>query len=440
MKAYRFLRLLAAAALLALGACSRAPTPAPSPPATPTPTLQAVPPGAWVIVNGTVIDGTGAAPIADGAVVIEGDRIASVGPAAGYAIPPDAVLLDAAGGTILPGIINAHVHGASNAAVRRVRFLLEGVTAICDMGSPLKQMPAFADDHVKGPAARGYRSGPMITVKGGYPDIVWHFDWNYEVATPEEARAAVADLVERGADVIKITLEPGGEGYEWPMLDLEQVRAVVQEAHRRGVLVRAHVGDVDGTGVVERVMEGGVDVIEHVPLPVFSSLEAYTLINDSGHYTMTAEAVDQLARLAARGGVMAPTLTAHTPLCEAPQLTPLQKQGCFEFLTEPVRAFYALGGRVALGNDWGAGDWIKWGMPLPEMELLLAAGLTPMDVLRAGTQHAAWVCGHGDELGTLEPGKLADVIIVDGDPLVELQAMGRLVAVVKGGQVVPLAP
>jgi imidazolonepropionase-like amidohydrolase len=196
------------------------------------------------------------------------------------------------------------------------------------------------------------------------------------------------------------------------------------------------VGDVDGTGVVETVLDGGVDVIEHVPLPIFSAMEGYELINDSGHYTVTAQSKDQLARLAASGVVMVPTLTAHTPLCDAAQLTPLQKKGCFEFLTEPVRIFYALGGKVALGNDWGAGDWIKWGMPLPEMELLLAAGLTPMDVLRAGTQHAAWVCGHGDELGTLAPGMLADVIVVDGDPLTDMQAMGRVVAVVKGGQVV----
>jgi imidazolonepropionase-like amidohydrolase len=77
-------------------------------------------------------------------------------------------------------------------------------------------------------------------------------------------------------------------------------------------------------------------------------------------------------------------------------------------------------------------------MPLPEMELLLAAGLTPMDVIRAGTQHAAWVCGHGDELGTLAAGMLADVIVVDGDPLTDMQAMGRVVAIVKGGQNNPI--
>jgi imidazolonepropionase-like amidohydrolase len=113
-----------------------------------------------------------------------------------------------------------------------------------------------------------------------------------------------------------------------------------------------------------------------------------------------------------------------------------QKEGCFQFYLDPVRYFHALGGTVALANDWGADGAIERGIPLREMQLLLAAGLTPMEVIRAGTQHAAWVCGHGEELGTLAPGMLADVIVVDGDPLVDIEAMGRVVAVIKGGQVV----
>jgi imidazolonepropionase-like amidohydrolase len=79
-------------------------------------------------------------------------------------------------------------------------------------------------------------------------------------------------------------------------------------------------------------------------------------------------------------------------------------------------------------------------MPLQEMKLLLAAGLTPIEVIRAGTQHAAWVCGHGNELGTLAPGMLADVIVVDGDPLADIEAMGRVSTVIKGGQVALPAP
>jgi imidazolonepropionase-like amidohydrolase len=429
------LRVLAAALLLALNACSGAPGPPPSPTAPPVPTLRPVPAGALVIANGTVIDGTGAAPIPEGVVVIEDDRITAVGRSVDFAIPDEAAYIDAGGGTILPGIINAHLHSASSAAVRRFYFLLKGVTSVCDMGSTLKQMPAFAGDHVSGPAARGFHSGPMITVHGGYPDIVWHGDLNYEVATPDEARSAVADLVVRGADVIKIALEPGSAASPWPMLDLEAVRAVVQEAHGRGKLVRAHVGDVDGTGVLDNVLLGGVDVVEHIPLPVFSGLEAYNLYKERGHYTLTAQDRERLARLVAGRVVMVPTLSAHVLVCDSPNLTPVQKQGCYDFYLDPVRLFHALGGAVALANDWGASDAIELGMPLREMQLLLAAGLTPMEVIRSGTQRAAWACGHGDELGTLEPDMLADVIIVDGDPLADIEAMSRVVTVIKAGRV-----
>ena len=103
---------------------------------------------------------------------------------------------------------------------------------------------------------------------------------------------------------------------------------------------------------------------------------------------------------------------------------------------EAVRRFHALGGVVALGNDYGANPDVELGMPLTEMRLLLAAGLTPMGVIEASTRNAAFVCGQGDELGTLEPGKLADIIVADGNPLTDLQVMGRVLAVIKGGKLV----
>jgi imidazolonepropionase-like amidohydrolase len=132
---------------------------------------------------------------------------------------------------------------------------------------------------------------------------------------------------------------------------------------------------------------------------------------------------------------MDPNLTAHALWCEAPNLTARQTQGCYEFYEEPVGEFHALGGTVALANDYGADDAIEKGIPLREMQLLLAAGLTPMEVIEASTRNAARVCGHGDELGTLEPGKLADVVAVAGDPLVNIEAMSQVVVVVKGGQI-----
>jgi imidazolonepropionase-like amidohydrolase len=297
-------------------------------------------------------------------------------------------------------------------------------------------MPKFAEEHRLGPAARGFKSGPMITVPGGYPDIVWHSDTNYEVENVEEARAAVADLIDRGADVIKIALEPGGEEDPWPILDLQEVQAIVQEAHARGRLVRAHVGRTNGTEVLDIILRGGIDIIDHVPLPVFSAWEAYDLIKESGHYEMTTAERERLAHLAARHVVMVPTLSAYTLWCESPRLTIQQRQGCYAFYEEPVHEFHDLGGTVALANDFGVDDTLERGVPLREMQLLMDAGLTPMEVVEASTRNAALVCGHGEELGTLEPGTLADIIIVDRNPLEDIEAMSRVIMVIKGGKII----
>jgi enamidase len=107
---------------------------------------------------------------------------------------------------------------------------------------------------------------------------------------------------------------------------------------------------------------------------------------------------------------------------------------------EAVRRFHALGGVLALGNDFGGVPSVAAGMPLVEMRMLLAAGLTPLEVLEASTRHAAAACGQASSLGTLEAGKLADITIVNGDPLADLAAMDSVIAVVKGGEVAFRAP
>ena len=427
--------LFALAVLLAAAGCLGATNPSKPARSLPTEPVQ-VPADALVIENGRVITGTGAAPIPDGVVVVLDQQVIAVGRAADFAIPPSAQRVDARGGTILPGIFNAHVHTTSSPAARRVYFLLKGVTSVCDMGSQLKEMAKFAEDHRLGPASRGFRSGPIVTVPGGYPDNAWAGSLNYEIETPGEARAGVADLIERGADVIKIALEPGSVEDPWPMLNLEQVQAIVEEAHARGRLVRAHVGRSKGSDVLDIVLNGGVDIIDHVPIPVFSAREEYDIIMKSGSFEMTPADRDEMAQLAAHHVMMVPTLTAHTLWCRSAGLTQAQQEACYAFYEERVRTFHESGGIVALANDYGADGALERGIPLLEMKLLLASGLTPMEVIEASTRNAARVCGHGDELGTLEPGKLADVIIVDGNPLEDIEAMSRVLVVIKGGEVV----
>ena len=396
---------------------------------------QHIPPEALVIGNGTIIVGDGSDPISDGVVVIKQDRIMAVGRSNDFVIPQGARVVDAQGGTIMPGIINAHVHGLADPTLRRLYFLNKGVTAICDMGLQLSEMSKFKQYDRGQLAARGFRAGPIISAPGGYPGVYWGPAIGYEVANPTEAKAAVNDLANRDADVIKIAIEPGGPAQPWPSLTLEDAAAIVQEAHARGLLVRAHVGRTEGTSVMKIITESRLDVIDHVPIPVFSAIDAYNLVKDTAHYRIDADYEARLKSLVDHGITMVPTLDAHTLWCESPRLTSQQKQACLDFYLQPVNRFHALGGKVALGNDYGADGAIANGMPLREMKLLLAAGLKPLEVIEAGTRNSAYVCGHGDELGTLQAGKLADVIVVNGNPLDDIEAMRHLIVVISNGQI-----
>jgi enamidase len=395
-----------------------------------------IPANALVVRNGTVLDGTGAPPIVDGLVVVDGERILAVGEAAAIRIPEDARIVDAGGGTILPGVINSHTHSTHDPAVRRA-FLTDGVTTVCNLGTTLERLPLFDSASVsEGPAARGYWAGPIITAPGGYPGPVYGFEFAYEVGSLADARVAAADLLDRGADMIKIALAPGDPRDPWPVLDLARVQAIVEEAHARGVLVRAPV--LEPYLVEDLVLPAGVDVIEHEPMPILTPEEERRVLESDEPRTelfdvVAPEYVQLLQRLVDRGVIMVPTLDGGIgPLFTKPDRSPLE-QTVLDLHLEAVRRFHALGGIVALGNDFGGVARVEQGMPSVEMRLLHAAGLDPMEVLEASTRHAAAACGHGADLGTLEPGKLADIVVVAGDPLADLGVMDSVIVVIKDG-------
>jgi imidazolonepropionase-like amidohydrolase len=393
---------------------------------------------AFIITNGVIIDGSGADPIPNGLVAIQGNHILAAGSAADFTIPAGAEVIDAGGGTIMPGIINAHVHNTHTPGTRH-RFLVNGVTAMCDLATSLNDMPQFEQSYTdqNQPAGRGFYSGPMITAPGGYPSS-YGFSWDYEVASPTEAQAAVVNILSLGADMIKIALEPWQPQEPWPVLSLEQVEAIVSAAHVRGVPVRAHIQQAT---MLDIALKAGVDAVEHVPLPFAEEAKLKQMTQeDTLSLADFPEFETQLTRMASQGVVLVPTLSVGTcATYKMPGLESETQRRMCNFQLEIVGRFYDLGGVVALGNDYG-NLGVERGMPLREMQLLLAAGLSPMSVIEAGTRHAAQVCGHGDELGTLGPGKLADIIVLAGDPLIEIEAMGRLSLVIKDGEVVYTIP
>jgi imidazolonepropionase-like amidohydrolase len=390
-----------------------------------------------IVTNGIVVDGTGADPIADGLVAIEGNRIAIVGRSADFKIPEEAVVIDAAGGTILPGVFNAHMHNGYAVGTRRVLFLLDGVTSVCDLGVPLFRMKGFEQEGFKaGPAARGFKAGSIITVPDGYQGYYVTSYLNYEIQGEDEAEMAVVDLHDRGVDYIKVYLEPGYDGQNLPVLNLQELRSVVATAHANNLLVRAHVTKSD---MLETALEAGVDAIEHVPNYPESPGELESMFDEAGVFHLPSEVEAQMLRMIDQGVVLVPTLDAHLVdpyiLDDIAPETDVLNHAVFQAILGFVRSFHDSGGIIALGNDYGYYG-VESGMPLNEMDLLQRAGLSAHEVIEAATKHAAFVCGHGDELGTLEKGKLADLIVVDGNPLDDLSVMDSLLYIVKDGELV----
>jgi imidazolonepropionase-like amidohydrolase len=392
-----------------------APTPAPKASATQGSEQASqqtrITPGADLVIrNGTIIDGTGADPIHDGVVIVAGDRIVAVGPASDISIPPEARVLDAQGGTILPGFINAHVHQGYDGS-NLEGWAQGGVTTVRDMGSSRFRQAQFAirDERRAQPKyARLVAVGPFVSVPGGYPEVPWGAE-ALTVTSPEDARQKTAQLMEDGAEVIKVMMESGRTfGRSIPVLSSEEAKAIVDTAHSRGIPVTAHA--MDSSDLVQSI-EAGVDDIAHM---------IWDELTDS-----------VIARMVEQDTYWVPTLELYR------YVSADARNGWDESAIDNLAHFVAAGGKVALGTDFAGYDAdFQLGMPLLEIEAMAEAGMSPMDIIVASTQNAAHVCNLEDEIGTLKEGKNADILIVDGDPLADIQALGRTQWVIHDGIVI----
>jgi len=348
------------------------------------------------LVNGTLIDGTGSDPVPDAVVLIRDGQIVAAGGAAAVPIPADAERIDLAGGYLLPGFINTHVHNALRTDYLK-KWASEGVTTVRDVGAaePYRTVFRLRDGYRTDPAyARLVAAGPLVTVPGGYPIIPNQFP-AMTVSSADDARSKIGQLLDAGADLVKITLEPGAG---WPTLTLEEAVAIVQTAHLRSVPVTVHATQV---AMYRRALDAGVDEICH------SSNNA---LSDA----MIAEMVEA-------GVYMVPTLTAQ------------RKAG--QTLSN-LRRFIAAGGKVALGNDGGYLAGLEVGMPITELEAMKEAGMSPMQIIVAATKAAAEVCRLDRSLGTLQRAKRADVLVVRENPLEDLQALSRVTLVIHSGVII----
>jgi imidazolonepropionase-like amidohydrolase len=354
------------------------------------------------LTNGTLIDGTGASPITDAVVLIQGEKVLAAGSSADVRIPTAAEVIDVQGATILPGFINAHVHDGFNPS-NLSAWAQAGVTTVRDEGtraSGLKaQLDARRGELGKPEYARIVSAGAMMTVANGYGQLIVD-------DTPEAARQAAQNELDAGADLVKVSREDGYAGTTGlPKMSDAAIQAVVELAHQRGTKVSAHITQAR---FLEEMLPLGVDDIAHTP---------YDYLRD--------EAIAQMVQK----GISLNTTFSVLKSYGAPLGTPVNN----------LRRFVEAGGMVVLGNDYAGGrdlSAFELGMPMFEIEKMSEAGMTPMQIIVASTYNAAQACNKLDEIGTLEAGKFADILIVRSDPLKDIHALTDVQMVIHLGVVI----
>jgi imidazolonepropionase-like amidohydrolase len=386
--------------------------------------VQAAAPAATVaIVGGTIIDGNGGRPMENATVLIRGDRIAAVGPAGSIDIPADAKRFDAAGKFILPGFIDLHVHlvyprdgrqpsdslSTLSALNFMERFVDVGVTSVRDVGGMIEPMQALNDAQQLGyiKTLRLYSVGQLITTTGGHGP-----KWSYFASGPYGFREAVRKMYDAGFRYIKLS----------PPYTQEEVSAAVDEAKIHLMRVTSHGGgfsDSEPPEMTRRAVLAGVQCIEHLYMPVAD-----------------------LDLIAERKIHIVPTLEIMRLLYESPQVIPTieyleHKRGwsmaLHEELFRQARKRHIV---MGIGTDAVVELMAHYpGMYFAEMEHFVRLGMSRSETITAATKNGALILGRESDLGTIEQGKLADLQVVDGNPLESFQPLSHPSLVMIGGAV-----
>jgi imidazolonepropionase-like amidohydrolase len=407
--------------------------------------------GKTAIKNGRLIDGLGGQPVSDGLVVFEGNTLLYAGEAEGYTLTGDEMVVDAGGGTILPGLIDAHVHvmmefeGVQKRletpfsyrfyqAAQYMRKTLDaGITSVRDaLGADLGVKKAVEEGLIAGP--RLQLSINALTITGGHGDgyttsgqTVELLQANYpgmpdgRADGVEEVRKKVREMLRAGAEVIKVHATGGvlspTDHPEFTQFSLEELKVIVEEARfRKGVRVMAHAQGAEG---IKQAVRAGIHSIEH---GIFLDDEAIDLMKENGTFLVpTLLAPVSVLELAEESGM--------------PDSAVEKSKEVIEIHKESVTKAHKAGVKIAMGTDAGV---MPHGLNLRELELMTDVGMTPMEAIVATTKTAAECLGWEDKVGTLEKGKLADIVIVKGNPLEDIASLAdtdTIQYVVKDGKV-----
>ncbi len=394
---------------------------------------------------GWLIDGRGGEPIQNAVVIIKNDRIQSVG----SQIPPGATAVDLSDKFVMPGFIDCHTHvtmllegnwryrqfedSAALTALKATRYAREmldgGFTTCRNVGAR-----EFTDVALRDAINAGYIVGPRLFVSGhaigitgghcdtnGFRPDVLHSCEIIECGVadgPDEVRRAVRYQIKYGADVIKTCATGGvlstGDGVGATQYSIEELRVLVEEAAKAGRKVAAHAHGNEGIKIAIRA---GVASIEHGSV---LDDEAIALMLEHGTYLVpTLSAGFAVTRLANEGKL--PDGLAKKALEIAPKMN------------VSFAKAVAAGVKIAFGTDVGVFPHREAAM---EFRLMVKHGMTPMNAILAATRNAADLLGKSDELGSVEPGKFADLVAVDTNPLTDITALQHVTFVMKGGKII----
>jgi imidazolonepropionase-like amidohydrolase len=393
-----------------------------------------------------LIDGRSSTPMTNAVVLVEGDRIVAVGDRS--IIPPGAEIIELGDATLMPGMINAHEHPLmfasdyqsahleNSSAFKALmglaglqRLLLAGWTSVRVVGDA---DVFYANQDIRRAIDSGVFIGPRLTGAGHYISITGGGgDVNYlspeqQVRAdgliadgPDEIRRAVRQEAKYGSDWIKLLVtgafESVGDNPRNVAFSPEELRAAVEEASRHGLPVAAHAHAALG---IKQAVAAGVRSIEH------------------GTY-MDDEAISMMAK---HGTFLVPTVYVGDYYAEGDKLRAQDKNDDYlknyrsKFLAAIARA-HRSGVKVVVGLDLG-GSIVDPTFYAREFAVFVEAGITPMDAIQAGTRVAAELLRWDDRLGTIERGKLADIIAMPGNPLTDISALERVSLVMIGGKLV----
>lgn len=394
--------------------------------------------GYLALTNATVLVGNDLEAYEESTVLIQDGVITEIGRVGDVDIPASATIIDLNGDTLMPGLIDLHVHLGNPeleeeqelrpltiiklmsdymryAPDKRRNLLNHGVTTIRSVGDEhewiMEVRRRVQEGELEGP--RLYASGSLFTTLGGHPIASIGTDPSSGVVlfpdTPEEARSHVKDLAggNEGVDLIKVVQERGSSEFPLDPIDSEVLHSIVAEAHAHNIPVFGHWGTLED---LEDLLAAGVDGLEHIG--------AGAVLNGWPE-SLLAEIID-------RNITMTPTLMVEKRNAP-PERQPL--------ILERVGEFHAAGGRLVLGTDAGMPGILFGPSVHRELELLVESGLSPREALQTATSHAADAL-QIEDIGIIELGKAADLVVIAGDPLRRIEDIQNVVKVFRDGRLV----